>query len=84
MEEVTGLEQEDWDEPTVAAVLATSGVAGHWVDDEDEEDEGDDDECTGVDAAGNAARLLSAAGSRASSSMLPLSSSARLSFPVSW
>lgn len=41
-----GLEHEDCDEPAVAAVLATSGVAGHWVDEDDdeEEDEDEDDE----------------------------------------
>lgn len=48
VDEVTGLEHDEWEEPTVAAVLAMSGVTGHCVEDDDDEQE----EGVGV-AAGN-------------------------------
>lgn len=39
-----GLEHEDCDEPTVAAVLATSGVPGQWVDEDEETDDEEEEE----------------------------------------
>lgn len=72
-----GLEHEDCDEPTVAAVLATSGVPGQWVDEEeeDDEDEEDSDGGAGVEDA-NAICPASGEGTLAPRSVWWLSSSA--------